>query len=165
MGLMNDWTDIASKERPKAQQDAFWKDYFNKEEAFYAKILLAKKNKYEGTVEELAKEFGADEITFTGFLDGINTSLTKELDMDALEKDTAITIDIDFEKLYFNMLGAKADWLFELDGWDAILSEEKRNDIRREFRKSGMAVSEKTAGRNDPCPCGSGKKYKKCCGA
>jgi len=25
-------------------------------------------------------------------------------------------------------------------------------------------VSGKT-GRNDPCPCGSGKKYKKCCGA
>jgi len=22
----------------------------------------------------------------------------------------------------------------------------------------------KSAGRNDPCPCGSGKKYKKCCG-
>jgi len=21
-----------------------------------------------------------------------------------------------------------------------------------------------TPGRNDPCPCGSGKKYKKCCG-
>lgn len=24
--------------------------------------------------------------------------------------------------------------------------------------------SEKKTGRNDPCPCGSGKKYKKCCG-
>jgi uncharacterized protein YecA (UPF0149 family) len=24
-------------------------------------------------------------------------------------------------------------------------------------------VTPKTAGRNDPCPCGSGKKYKKCC--
>ena len=23
---------------------------------------------------------------------------------------------------------------------------------------------EKEIGRNDPCPCGSGKKYKKCCG-
>jgi preprotein translocase subunit SecA len=23
---------------------------------------------------------------------------------------------------------------------------------------------DKTPGRNDPCPCGSGKKYKKCCG-
>ncbi|WP_050988031.1 SEC-C metal-binding domain-containing protein [Thiothrix nivea] len=25
------------------------------------------------------------------------------------------------------------------------------------------AVSQKLVGRNDPCPCGSGKKYKKCC--
>ncbi len=25
-------------------------------------------------------------------------------------------------------------------------------------------VLEKTPGRNDPCSCGSGKKYKKCCG-
>ena len=24
--------------------------------------------------------------------------------------------------------------------------------------------AEKRVGRNDPCPCGSGKKYKKCCG-
>ena len=24
--------------------------------------------------------------------------------------------------------------------------------------------ADKTVGRNDPCPCGSGKKYKKCCG-
>jgi len=27
------------------------------------------------------------------------------------------------------------------------------------------AASAKEVGRNDPCPCGSGKKYKKCCGA
>jgi preprotein translocase subunit SecA len=26
-------------------------------------------------------------------------------------------------------------------------------------------LAKKTVGRNDPCPCGSGKKYKKCCGA
>jgi preprotein translocase subunit SecA len=24
--------------------------------------------------------------------------------------------------------------------------------------------AKKKPGRNDPCPCGSGKKYKKCCG-
>ena len=24
--------------------------------------------------------------------------------------------------------------------------------------------ADKNVGRNDPCPCGSGKKYKKCCG-
>ena len=28
-----------------------------------------------------------------------------------------------------------------------------------------LAASRAKAGRNDPCPCGSGKKYKKCCGA
>ena len=28
-----------------------------------------------------------------------------------------------------------------------------------------QAISAKKAGRNDPCPCGSGKKYKKCCGS
>lgn len=30
-------------------------------------------------------------------------------------------------------------------------------------RKSGPVVAEKRIGRNDPCPCGSGKKYKECC--
>ena len=28
-----------------------------------------------------------------------------------------------------------------------------------------QVIKGKKVGRNDPCPCGSGKKYKKCCGA
>lgn len=31
--------------------------------------------------------------------------------------------------------------------------------------REGAARSAAKIGRNDPCPCGSGKKYKKCCGA
>ncbi len=34
----------------------------------------------------------------------------------------------------------------------------------RRGKKAGAAASGKI-GRNDPCPCGSGQKYKKCCGA
>jgi preprotein translocase subunit SecA len=30
--------------------------------------------------------------------------------------------------------------------------------------KAAAAVAGKKVGRNDPCPCGSGKKYKHCCG-
>ncbi|MCG8570743.1 MAG: UPF0149 family protein [Spirochaetes bacterium] len=30
--------------------------------------------------------------------------------------------------------------------------------------QTGTIVNEQKVGRNDPCPCGSGKKYKKCCG-
>ena len=34
----------------------------------------------------------------------------------------------------------------------------------RERQKQQPIHAEKTVGRNDPCPCGSGKKYKQCCG-
>ena len=33
-----------------------------------------------------------------------------------------------------------------------------------ENRQTGPIKAAKTPGRNDPCPCGSGKKYKNCCG-
>ncbi len=38
---------------------------------------------------------------------------------------------------------------------------------RGEISRAGMTTQRRTSvkvGRNDPCPCGSGKKYKKCCG-
>lgn len=38
-------------------------------------------------------------------------------------------------------------------------------DILLERNSTEQAVSKKEANRNDPCPCGSGKKYKKCCAA
>ena len=48
------------------------------------------------------------------------------------------------------------------------LSRRPRSNIHhleeeRLARKSRPVVAEKKIGRNDPCPCGSGKKYKKCC--
>jgi len=61
------------------------------------------------------------------------------------------------------MLDAKADWLYNLPQWDGILTDEKRKEITKAYRASNIAVSTKV-GRNEPCPCGSGKKYKKCCG-
>ena len=47
----------------------------------------------------------------------------------------------------------------------------KREQVAMPTRTSGdgsvsaPAQKKKKIGRNDPCPCGSGKKYKKCCGA
>ncbi|MDP4110416.1 MAG: SEC-C metal-binding domain-containing protein, partial [Bacillota bacterium] len=53
--------------------------------------------------------------------------------------------------------------------------EPKREKVARETSVSGTSANDvgprqpirkdKKPGRNDPCPCGSGKKYKKCCGA
>ena len=163
MGLYEQWKEIASAERGHQENEAFWNGYLEKEKDNYVYILDSRLNKLEGTTEELAARFGMDPVVFTGFLDGINTSLVNELDLESLAPDTVLSMEIDFEKLYWNMLDAKADWLYTLEQWDGILTQEKRSEITRQFRQSKIAVSSKV-GRNDPCICGSGKKYKKCCG-
>ena len=62
------------------------------------------------------------------------------------------------------MLDAKAEYLYTLPQWDGIFSEEKRAEIQKKFKESKIVRNTTKVGRNDLCPCGSGKKYKKCCG-
>lgn len=57
-----------------------------------------------------------------------------------------------------------------LDVKQAINFRFRRHDVTPIFSDDGELIEEKPAasskvGRNDPCPCGSGKKFKKCCGA
>ena len=70
----------------------------------------------------------------------------------------------DFDDVDKNMVDAKADWLYNLPQWDKIFTEEKKKTLYMEQKKSGTVVKPHKVGRNDPCPCGSGKKYKHCCG-
>lgn len=164
MKLYEQWQQLAQMAQTPQQQQAFWDDYFAAETQVYKEILADTGTVYEGTLKEVADKFDMDPVVFCGFMDGINTSLKKEIDVEKLEEDSHVKLDIDFEKLFYNMNDAKAKWLYTLQEWDGVLSQEKRDDITREWRRAGQAKSEKTVGRNDPCPCGSGKKYKKCCG-
>ncbi|MEW6623620.1 MAG: SEC-C metal-binding domain-containing protein [Bacillota bacterium] len=41
---------------------------------------------------------------------------------------------------------------------------EPEDDDEQDYQLQPYRRSEPKVGRNDPCPCGSGKKYKKCCG-
>lgn len=163
MGLYAQWEKMAQAQRGQAEYNVFWNEYLEKEKEIYKYLLETHLDKLEGKLSGLADKFGMEPVVFTGFLDGINTSLAKGLDIDSLDEDTELSAEIDYEKLYWNMHEAKADWLYNLEQWDGILSREKRDEITKQFRQSKMAVSSKV-GRNDPCPCGSGKKYKKCCG-
>ncbi len=164
MSLYSEWKDLTELERTPDEQKKFWDEYLDTETEIYKKLLSDTSNVYKGTVAELADTFSMDPVTFAGFLDGINTSLKKELKLDGLGLNSKISLDIDIEKLYFNMLDAKASWLYTLPQWDELLTEQRRKEITKEFRSSKMFINEETTGRNDPCPCGSGKKYKKCCG-
>lgn len=166
MSLFENWRSTAyENERDEKEQKKFWEGYFGMEEAIYEKLLSEPKVAVEGTVKELAEKYETDILLFTGFLDGINDSLVNPMKLEELEESSNVKLEIDYEKLYYNMLAAKAEWLYSLPQWENILTAERRKEITKEQRLSGTVVKAKEPGRNDQCPCGSGKKYKKCCGA
>jgi len=164
MTLFEQWRDMIENQTEESF-DGFWEKYSGAETRIYTDILKSKNTHQSGTIQELAEKYSTEPAIFMGFLDGINTSLTKELPLEVYTETSSVELEIDFESLFFNMLKANADYLFTLDEWDGILSEEKRQEIATAYKRSKTVVKEKEPGRNDPCPCGSGKKYKKCCGA
>lgn len=164
--LLENWRNTAyGNGMNKQEQEALWQKYFALEKGFYEEILKDPKKVYEGSVKELAEKFSIDPFIFVGILDGIDESLAGYHNpIDTMEEDTVIKIQIDPEKLYYNMVEAKASWLYELPAWDSILTEEKRKELYKEQKKSRTVKREsKKIYPNDACPCGSGKKYKKCC--
>ena len=164
--ILEQWRAIAydqQADRNKLQR--FWANYFNIEKGIYEQLLSNPDEVVTGTVKELAEKYGQEVLTMVGFLDGINESLKGyENPIETMDEDTKVKIEIDPEKLYYNMVEAKATWLYELPQWDAILTEERRTELYREQKASGTVRNTHKIYPNDPCPCGSGKKYKKCCG-
>ena len=163
--LLEQWRSIAyNRELTKNQLEVFWGNYFNIEKGIYEQLLEEPETEVKGTVQELADKYGLELLTMVGFLDGINDSLKVPNPIETMEADTEVSLSFDTEKLYKNMVDAKADWLYNLPQWDKIYDEETRKRLYMEQKMSGTVRKEKKIGRNDPCPCGSGKKYKKCCG-
>lgn len=166
MSLLQEWRDYAYAYDMQSQSgQMFWANYFNLEQGVYQTLLANPDKVYEGTVGSLAKEFDLELKYFVGFLDGVNDSLVTPNPIEDMDEKTKVSLAYDKEKLYYNMVEAKADWLYGLEEWDSLLSEERRKELYKEQKASGTVVKGKKTGRNDPCPCGSGKKYKKCCGA
>ncbi len=162
MSLLEQWRETAySKEMNKTQLQNFWSTYFAIEKEIYEKLLENPDEEVKGTVKELAARYGQEVFTMVGFLDGINESLKEPNPIETMEEDT---VAFDKEKLYKNMVDAKADWLYELPQWDKIFEPERKKVLYKEQKNSGTIRKEKKIGRNEPCPCGSGKKYKHCCG-
>ena len=60
-----------------------------------------------------------------GFLDGIDESLKEPNPIETMDENTVVSLAFDKEKLYKNMVAAKADWLYELPQWKEIYSEEE----------------------------------------
>ena len=166
MALLKEWHKLAYNEQAdQGEMQRFWTSYFLKEQSVYEKLLSNPEEKVEGTVKELAEKYGLSLMEMTGFLDGINECLVAPNPIEEMEEDTKVSLGFDKAKLYKGMVAAKAEWLYGLPQWNDIFDEETLKKLYLEQKKSGTVVNaEKKVGRNDPCPCGSGKKYKKCCG-
>ena len=165
MALLEEWQKVAyDQHADKRELQKFWQRYFLVEKGVYEKLLTNPEEKVEGTVKELADKYGLSIMDMTGFLDGINDSLIEPNPIETMEEDTKVNLAFDKEKLYKNMVDAKADWLYNLPMWNNIFDELTRKKLYLEQKKSGTVIVGKKVGRNDPCPCGSGKKYKFCCG-
>lgn len=164
MSLYKNWTNTVVNLVKTKGETEFWKEYGAIEKKIYTKILTNNRISLIGSINNLSKEFDISPVFFMGFLDGINNSLENSIELKKLNEDSNIDIKINFEKLYYNMLDAKADYLYKLPQWESIFSKEKRKSIHKKWVSSKTIVNKNKIGRNDPCPCGSGKKYKNCCG-
>ena len=164
MSLYTEWTETLKGITTQEEYQAFFNEYMTKETECYKNILQTKNPVLEGTIKELAEKNNMTSMEFIGFLDGGNTSLKETLELENLEEDTHIKTEFDFEKLLWNMHDSKAEWLYGMEEWNNIFDEEKRKQIKKDYNRSQIVVKGDKVGRNDPCPCGSGKKYKKCCG-
>ena len=165
MALLEQWRSMAYSETAnKGDLQRLWAAYFEKEKEIYAQLLKNPDEVVKGTVKELAEKYDVDIMTMTGFLDGIDESLVESNSIEEMEEDTEVNLGFDKALLYKNMVAAGADWLYELEEWNDIFDEETRKALYKEQKSSTTIVKDKKVYPNDPCPCGSGKKYKKCCG-
>lgn len=164
MSLYEEWKDLLENQTDDTLQK-FWDEYCNAEISIYTDILENHKKPFEGKLGDLAEKYGCRPAIFEGFLDGIENSLNNKIDVKSMTVESEIDLDIDFEKLYYNMWVADAPHLYGLKAWNNVFNEDERHKISSEYKKSKIYHAPKLPGRNDPCPCGSGKKYKKCCGA
>ena len=167
MTLFELWNNYGedAKERSVEEYKKVVENYLGRERDVYIHLLSNVEEVVEGTIAEIGKRFNMNEVEFLGFVDGINTSLKNgEYDLTDFTGESAVRLEFDLKKLYWNMLDAKAEWLYGLPQWNTLLTAEEREEIKREYNKTKTVVRGKKVGRNEPCPCGSGKKYKQCCG-
>ena len=145
-----------------------WSAYLPQEQKVYEDLLENRCSNISGTLAELAQKYDMPIERFLGFIDGINEALERPFEAEevqALEESSRIDVSFQFENLYKKMVEYKADHLYKLPQWDAVLTPERQDELYTEQKRSTTVRKEPVPGRNEPCQCASGKKYKKCCGA
>jgi len=170
--------DIEMKEFPRETIEKYFKENY---------IPETKELSIIGEfIQNNAPEFSSNDILMESFMEGLYNSFLQNLEIsEILKKLEHYNLVFDLDKtnalLSLIMNARNNNILWGNNGWTP--SELSQKDMTPEKAAlheavggafAGMAsrenedrhipvTKEKKTGRNDPCPCGSGKKYKKCC--
>ena len=143
-------------------------DYFEKTKPYNALLKYVKKNFFEGD-EEKAEELCEDIQEFVQF--GLDIQTILDFVTNQIENFNNVNQVNDIMQLVMELSNHTRIW--ENNGhtpYEIYEKFEKPNlrplpDKRFDYNQTNV-IDMKTRGkigRNDPCPCGSGKKFKKCC--
>ena len=159
--LLDQWHAIAYDEKKSRDQlEKFWSVYFNIEKNIYAQLLEDPDTEVKGTVRELAEKYGQDVMTMTGFLDGINDSLKTPNPIETMTEDTEVSLAFDKEKLYKNMVDAKADWLYELPQWRESLTKRQEKGFTVNRKSPVLSARERRSAEMTRVHAEAGKSIK-----
>ncbi|MCI2061862.1 MAG: SEC-C domain-containing protein [Eubacteriaceae bacterium] len=161
MSLYSEWKELIENQSNDSI-DKFWQEYSDAETRIYSGFLDDYQNGFSGNFKELADKYETRPVIFMGFLDGAQQSISNPFELEGITEESDIELDFELEKLLYNMMKAGADYLYSLPQWETILGKDKVMEIAKEYKKSKTVVKKKKPGRNEPCWCGSGKKYKYC---
>ena len=166
MSLYETWIQTAYDSQGSTNKK-FWSTYIPVETKIYEDLLADKGGDGYGgltmPLSEFAAKYKLKPEYAVGFLDGISGALEQELDIESVDEDYVIDIRFNYENLFKKMVEYKAKHLYTLPVWNNYFTPEEQERIIDIQRKSRTVTVGDKPGRNDPCPCGSGKKYKKCC--
>jgi uncharacterized protein len=87
------------------------------------------------------------------------------------EVSAAIPFILELHRVYHGQSELDVDAIDRLDEVapglipSMVLTLNRWTKTRASKSPANQSVRSRKTGRNEPCPCGSGKKYKKCCGA
>ena len=90
--------------------------------------------------------------------------MIKSIQEDTVKHMLNVTIQTNTQRKQVIEIGDAQKEVFEGNTPNQDMPERPAPAPNRSVEKQQPIKKEKSVGRNDPCPCGSGKKYKKCCG-
>ena len=99
-------------------------------------------------------------------LNGIGEEMVDDIKAGKTQKEVvARYLDCPEFMQFWGELDLNADHVEELgrQATEGLTSKQEADETAFTDRRETLRIDGKKVGRNDPCPCGSGKKYKKCC--